>query len=85
MVLYFPVIFAMFVSAYSCSLEKERKQASLMTPVVLVFFSNPRKGILAAYGENFLELKVDYLPRVTKSSHSSALSEHVNTEPRPVP
>lgn len=51
-----------------------------MTPVVLVFFSNPRKGILAACGENFLELEADYLPMVTKSSDSSALSEKVNTE-----
>lgn len=57
-----------------------RKQASPMTPVVLVFFSNPRKGILAACGENFLELEADYLPMVTKSSDSSALSEKVNTE-----
>lgn len=61
-------------------LRKAENKPSLMTPVVHVFFSSPRKGMLASYGENFLELGADFLPRVTESSGSSALAEQVNTQ-----
>lgn len=61
-------------------LRKGESKPSLMTPVVHVFFSNPRKGMLASYGENFHELEADKFPRVTESSGSSALSEQVNIQ-----
>lgn len=40
-------------------LSKGESKPSLMTPVVHVIFSNPKKGTLASYGENFLELEAD--------------------------
>lgn len=62
------------------ALRKGESKPSLMAPVVRVFFSNPRKGMLASYSKNFLELEADQLPRVTESSDSSVLSDQANTQ-----
>lgn len=58
----------------------DREKASLIILGVHIFFRNPKKGILASYGKNLLELEADQLPRVTQSSGSSALSEKINTQ-----
>lgn len=83
MVLYFPPIFFFLQYLHQLTdavLRKGESKPSLMAPVVRVFFSNPRKGMLASYSENFLELEADQLPRVTESSDSSALSDQANTQ-----